>query len=218
MDFIIPDDDIIEKHENILIHAFYHLLNYDFRDGMFTDESSIYDMGSCGLQDNDYLQIAKEYEELDTKGKSYLECQKIYYKLVNNAFDKRLFSVFKQTYGFELNPKIHLLKDIAILLKETLPKKNWDEENIFILKRLNIISEQREKKHQEEQKTKQEQNKNITKFPRKKHFSDEEVAQGTNCFLMMKQLGISFDEANKLVDKNLEKRYEGKTFTPYKPS
>lgn len=215
-DFTIADSEIVDQHESILIHLFYSLLNYDYRNGMFTDESSIYDMGAVGLSNQDFIDVANQYHQQASDSLSYSEGQKLYYKILNKAFDNMIFEKFEKTYGFSLDSKTHLLKDIALLLKDKFPNKNWDTDIIFILKK---FDNQLKNEDILEKQTKVETKTigNVTKLPVRKKPTPDEVLNGTNSFLMQSVLGMSWEDAEKLASENYEKKMAGKKFEPYVP-
>ena len=82
MDFTIADSDLVDKNEDMMIHLFFNLFKFDFRSGLFTDESSIYDMGSMGLEHQDYIDVANEYYEKTSESLTYTQGQKLYYKIL----------------------------------------------------------------------------------------------------------------------------------------
>jgi hypothetical protein len=214
-DFTIADSDIVDQHESILIHLFYSLLDYNYRNGMFTDESSIYDMGAVGLSTQDFIDVANQYYKQTSDFLSYSEGQKLYYKILNKAFDNMIFEKFEKTYGFPLDSKIHLLKDIALLLKDKFPARNWDTDIIFILKKFDNQQKQEDISQNE---TKTETTSNVIKLPVRKKPTPDEVRNGTNSFLMQSVLGLSWEDAEKLASENYEKKMLGKKFEPYIPN
>jgi hypothetical protein len=214
MDINIIKSDIIEKNEDMMIHFFFNLFKFDFRDGLFTDESSIYDMFSTGLEDQDYIDVANEYYQKTSNEFTYTQCEKLYYKILNKKFNNMIFKKFNNTYGFNLDPKIHLLTDIINLLNKKFPERNWKKDNIFIIKTLDNIKIENTKT---ELKEKQEIQK-VVKLPVKKKLTDDEVRASTNEFLMIKQLGMNFEEAKKLAEENYNKKMQNKKFEPYIPN
>lgn len=214
MDFIIPDEDIVDRYEHILRHLFYHLLDYDYRDGLFTDESSIYDMGGTGLSDEDYSRVASTYRQEVPPNLSYTASQKFYFKLLNQEFDNMIASRFEKTYNFKLDPSIHLLKDLALLLNSTFPDRNWTTENLFISRQLDT---KRERNAQEKASRAVLDTGNVTKLPVRKKPSPDEILGGVNDYLMVTVLGMSQEDADALAKLNYEKRTEGKKFEPYDP-
>ncbi len=211
MNITIPPQDKIDSFEDIMIHFFYHVLKYDYRSGLFTDESSIFDMGSTGLDESDYLKAYHEYHDSLPKKLSYIQCQKHYYKILYRIFDEVVAQRVLEVYDIELPKKINLLVDIAAFLKDNV-NKNWQEENIFLIKTMDTKSFQKFKLEDEKKFT------NVIPIPIKKKLSDEDVAQGCNEFLMMSRLNMSWDDARVLAKKNYEKSMEGKIFEPYLPS
>ena len=214
MNITFSGSDIVEKYENILIHFGFHVMDFDFRSVFFSDESSMYDMGSNGLNDNDYHLVAKMYYDIASDNDTYSQGQKKYYKLLNTYTDKIWADNFESTYGFSLNKDKHLLKDIILELNDKFPSRNWDQDNIFIIKKFDALMEQRKKDEDEE---KLNNKNNIVKFPKRKKLSPEEIKQCTNYFLMVKELGMTYEDAKKLADHNYEKKMEGKKFEPYLP-
>lgn len=214
MDITFSDSDIIEKNEAILIHLFFHLFDFDFRSGFFSNESSIYDMGSCGFTDKDYIELAQLYYDTCPANYTYSQGQNFYFTLSNKRFDKMIAEKFKKTYGFTFDKKMHYLKDFVLLLKEHFPERNWEKDNIFILKTLDNRIERTEKEIQE--KTHQQDEK-IVQLPVRKKLSPEEIRNGYNEFLMVKELKMSWEEARNLAQLNFDKKHEGKKFEPYIP-
>ena len=43
-DITIADQDEIDKYEDIMVNVFYYLFSYNYNLGLFTDDSSVYDM------------------------------------------------------------------------------------------------------------------------------------------------------------------------------
>lgn len=215
MDFTIADSDLVEQNEQMMIHLFYNLLKFDFRGGLFTDESSIYDMGSMGLSHDDYIQVANEYYEKTSESLTYTQGQKLYYKILNKRFDDMIEEKFYQTYGFTLDSKTHLLVDIIKVLNENFPNRDWEMDNLFIIKTLDNIKIENERLELEKQQ--QAKNEKVVKFPGRKKLTDDEVWACTNEFLMVKQLGMNFKDAKKLAEENYNKKMEGKKFEPYIP-
>lgn len=214
MDIIIEDSDIIEKNEALLIHLFFHLFQFDFRKGLFTNLSSIYDMSGCGFQDEDYIELSKQYYSQCPEHYTYKEGRQFYQKLSNNHSDNIVFSNFFRTYGFNLDKKCHLLKDIIVLLNNNFPHKNWESDNIFIIKTLDHRLEKEEELHLLEM---EQQDKKIVKLPIRKKPSPEEIKNGYNEYLMVKNLGMNWEDAQQLAKANFEKKTSGKKFEPYLP-
>lgn len=214
MDITFADSDIVEKNENVLLHLFFHILNFDVRQGFFSDESSIHDMGTCGFTDIDYQILAKQYYDLCPEDYNYSQGQKFYLHLCHDRFDNMVIEKFKTTYGLTINKKTHLLKDFIVLLKENFPDRDWDKENIFIIKTLDNRLEKEEdniKQSLESEKT------NIVKLPVKKRLTPEEIKKGFNEYLMVKELGMTWDEASLLAKENFDKKMIDKKFEPYVP-
>lgn len=212
MDITFEDSDIVEKNESMLIHIFYHLIDYDFRQGFFSDETSLYDMGTCGLTDKDYFEIADDYNEHCPKDYSYSQGMKFYNKLCNEKFDKNIANNFLETYGFPFDEKKHILKDLIPLFHEKFPNRDWDTDIIFIIKTLdNILEKQKTTIIKEPQDTK------VVKLPVKKKLSPEEIKNSSNEYLLVKELGMTWDEARKLASENFDKKHQGKKFEPYLP-
>jgi len=216
MDFTVADSDLVDKNEDMMIHLFFNLFKFDFRSGLFTDESSIYDMGSMGLEDQDYIDVANEYYEKTSDELTYTQGQKLYYKILNKKFDDMISEKFNNTYGFYLNPKIHLLPDIINLLNEKFPNRNWEKDNIFIIKTLDNIKIENDRIELEEKEEAKKEK--VIKLPVRKKLTDDEVRACTNEFLMVKQLGMDFKDAKKLAEANYNKKIEGKKFEPYIPN
>lgn len=214
MDIIFEDSDIIEKNENILIHLFFNIVNYDFRNGFFSDESSIRDMESCGFSDEDYIALSKEYYETCPSNITYAEGQRHYQKLSHIRFDNMVIEKFEQIYGIVIDVKTHLLKDFILILKESFPNRDWDKENLFIIKTLDNRLDKEEQSILEEHKN---QDKKVVKLPVRKKLSPEEIKNGLNEFLMVKELGMKWEEARELAKFNFDKKMEGKEFIPYIP-
>ncbi len=217
MDFEWGSQDIIDKHENKLIHLFFYMFDYDYRNGVFSDESSIYDMGICGLKDEHFILAYHRYEECIGKLEKlpkYKECQKKYFSILYQIESDVFKDKFKIVYGIELPEKIHLLKDIVKYLDKNI-KRNWDEENIFIIKKLDVQSIQNE----DEEKPKKIINRDekIIPFPVSKKSTDDEIREGFNEFLMMSRLNMSWKEARAQVLINEDKYDDGKIFEPYYP-
>lgn len=215
MDITIGDSEVVDNNENLLIHVFFNLFNYDFRSGMFTNDSSIYDMSGTNFKDEDYVELAKEYYEQSPENYSYTQGQKLYQKLSNAKFDKNVFESFEKTYGFPLKPEQHLLKDVVLVLKEKFPTRNWDTENIFIFKTLDFRLKKEEE--EEERVLAEEKKQKVVKLPVRKKPSREEIKVCFNEYLISREFGIPFEEARILARANLEKAREGKKFTPYLP-
>lgn len=214
MNITFGDSDIVEKNEAILIHLFFNLLDFDFRSGFFSDESSIYDMGTCGFTDDDYFDLAQTYYDTCPQSYTYTQGQDFYLKLSNKKFDQMIVDKFEKTYGFSFNKKTHYLKDFVVLLQKNFPDRDWDKDNIFILKTLDNRIEKREKEIQEEVKSKDEK---IVRLPVRKKASPEEIRNGYNEYLMVKELKMTWDEARELSRSNFDKKHEGKKFEPYEP-
>lgn len=214
MDITFGDSDIIEQNEEILIHLFFNIIDYDFRNGFFSDESSIHDMGTCGFTNEDYDQLAQTYYDTCPTNYTYSQGQKFYQKLSNDRFDTMVVENFEKTYGFSIDKKIHYLKDFIILLKEHFPERKWEIENIFILRTLDNRLEKEVKAISEESQIKDEK---IVKFPVRKKLSPEEIKNGLNEYLMVKELKMTWEEATKLAKNNLDKKREGQKFEPYVP-
>ena len=213
-DFTISGNSEISKYDSILIHFYYSVLNYDYRNGLFTDESSIYDMGGTGLSDDDYTRVADEYETISATDKdmTYTEGQKLYFKLLNKAFDAHIVEKFKISYGLDFDLDKHLLVDIAKILEQEFPGRRWELENLFILRKFDV-----EREKVEHERIQREKDTNIIKIPVKKKLTEDEIRNGSNEFLMMNVLGMSYAEAEALAKTNFEKKTAGKRFVPYRP-
>lgn len=214
MDITFGDSDIVEQNEDILIHLFFNIIDYDFRNGFFSDESSIYDMGTCGFSEQDYEQLAQTYYDTCPENYTYTQGRKHYNQLSNEKFDNMVIEKFEKTYGFSIPPKLHYLKDFIILLKEHFPERNWAIDNTFILKTLNNRLEKEKKVLIENTQPKDDK---IIKLPVRKKLSQEEIRNGLNEYLMVKELKMTWEEAHKLCLSNLDKKHEGKKFEPYIP-
>lgn len=212
MNINFGDDDIVGNNENMLIHIFYHLFDYDLRLGFFSDESSIYDMGTSGLTEQDYFDIANEYNEKCPENYSYSEGMQFYNKLSNDKFDKVIASKFEKTYGFPFDENKHFLKDLVMLFHDKFPNRNWDTEVLFIIKTLDNRFEKEKSFDIENQK-----NKKVIKIPVRKKLSPEELKNSSNEYLLVKELGMTWEEATKLANENFDKKYLGQKFTPYLP-
>lgn len=215
MDITIGQSDIIDKNENLLIHVFFNLIDYDFRNGIFTNESSIYDMDGCNFKEEDYINLSKDYYEQFSENYSYSEGRDFYQKLSSAKFDKQIFKNFETTYGFTLTKEQHLLKDIILILQEKFPLRNWDTENIFILKTLNYRLAK--KVEEDKQILSEEKNQKVVKLPVRKKLSPEEIKGCLNEYLMIKELGMTWEDAKILAKSNFDKKMEGKKFEPYLP-
>lgn len=214
MDITFGKSDIVEQNNNILIHLFFHLVNFDVRQGFFSDESSIRDMGTCGFTENDYEILAKQYYDNCPQDYSYSEGQKFYLHLCHDRFDNMIVEKFEATYGFPIDKKIHYLKDFILLLKEKFPNRDWDRDNIFIIKTLDNILEKEELLVKEEVDSELT---NVIRLPVKKKKTVEEIKSGTNDYLMVKELGLTWQEARVLAQENFDKKMLGKKFEPYIP-
>lgn len=219
MDTIFGPSDEIEENEEILIHMFFHILDHDFRNGFYSNRSSIRDMSGCGFTDNDYINLSKEYYQLVPENSTYAQGQKFYQQLLNKYFDNMVIEKFQNVYSVAINEETHLLTDLVAILKTAYPVRNWREENIFILKTL----DQRLEKEEEEirlsagNEKMQDSAGNVVKFPIKKKLTPEEIREGINEFLMVKSLGLTWEEARELAQKNFDKKMQGRVFEPYVP-
>lgn len=214
MDITFSESDIIEQNEDILIHLFFHILDFDYRNGFFSDDSSIHDMGTCGFTQQDYIELAKLYNKTCPENYTYSQGQKYYLKLSNERFDNMVIEKFEKTYDIAIDNSLHYLKDFIILLKENFPNRNWATENIFILRTLdNRLKNEEDEILNEFQKLPEK----VIKFPVKKKLSQEEIRTGLNTYLMVEELGMSLQEARQLANTNYEKKYEGKKYQPYIP-
>jgi hypothetical protein len=212
MDFTISSSDIVDNHEDMLIHFYYHILDFDYRCGIFTDQSSICDMGSTGLKKLDYEVVAAKYHELDYKSMEYTQGQKAYNLILNNHWDRMVYNKIKSVYNIEFNTNVHLLIDIIKLLEEKYPNRNWANDNIFIIKMLDNRA-----KKQEENNIKEKEQTNVLKLNLRKKLTREEILKSTNDFLIAKELNIGFKEAHEIAQKNYIEKMKGKIFEPYIP-
>lgn len=215
MDITFSDSDIVEQHQDILIHLFFHLVDFDVRQGFFSDESSIRDMGTCGFKDEDYHILAKQYYDTCPANYTYSEGQKFYLHLCHDRFDNMIVEKFEYTYGFTIDKKTHFLKDFIFLLKDKFPHRDWVQDNIFILKTLDNRLQKEEDLILEEMHSNIS---NVIKLPLKKKLTPEEIKSGTNEYLMVKELGMKFPEARALAKENFDKKMLGKKFEPYIPT
>lgn len=215
MDIYIPDSGMVDKYENVLIHFFYHILDIDYRNALFTDESSIYDMGSTGLNKADYVKVAQEYAQLGTDSLDYFAGEKAYNKILNAHWDKVIHDRIHEVYGIDWDLKVHLLTDIAMMLEDQFPDRNWEEDIIFVIKMLDNRMEKEEKKI--EQELAQKQDEKVVKLQVRKKLTPDEVRACTNEFLMVRELGIPMEEARTLARANWAKKKESKKFEPYIP-
>jgi hypothetical protein len=209
MDIIQSDSSIIDKNEDVAINLFYYVFDYDFRKGLFTDESSIYDMSPLGLQNYDYEKIADEYEEKKPENLIYREYLNFYDKLLNERWEAVIKKKLQNHYGLIFNSDKHLLVDIISLIKIKFPYRKWSEENIFIIKKLDL-------KIVKEEKIIEKQT-NVRKLPYKKKLTDEDIATCINPFLLKESLNISLNEARKLATHNYDIKTKDKIFIPYRP-
>ncbi len=210
-DITIADQCEIDKYEDIMINVFYYLFSYNYNLGLFTDDSSVYDMKYLALENQDYKDIANDFEKINKEEFDYFEAEKEYNKILNNFFINKITNVFKEKYNYSFTKEKHLLKTIGKELKNLHPNKAWKEENIFLIKRLNHQQKQLKLIEQEEPKT------NVIKFPKRKKLTKEEIKKSTNFLLMMKELDMSYKEAKKLSDLNLKEKMKDKKFKPYIP-
>lgn len=214
MDITFSDSGVVDKNEDILIHLFFNIVDYDYRNGSFSDDSSIHDMGSCGFTDEDYLQLAQLYNDTCPKDYIYSEGQDFYQQLSNEHFDNMVIRKFESIYGITIDKHTHYLKDFVALLNEHFPSRNWSTENIFILRTLDnrLINEEKEILE-----ISKKLDQKILKLPIKKKLSPEEVRNGLNEYRMMNELGMTRKEAHELAKFNFDKKHEGKKFQPYLP-
>ena len=210
-DITIADQDEIDKYEDIMVNVFYYLFSYNYNLGLFTDDSSVYDMKYLALENQDYKDIANEFEKINKEEFDYFEAEKEYNKILNNFFINKITNGFKEKYNYSFTKEKHLLKTIGKELKKLHPNKAWKEENIFLIKRLNHQQKQLKLIEQEEPKT------NVIKFSKKRKLTKEEIKKSTNFFLMIKELDMSYKEARKLSDLNLKEKMKDKKFKPYIP-
>ena len=136
-DITIADQCEIDKYEDIMINVFYYLFSYNYNLGLFTDDSSVYDMKYLALENQDYKDIANDFEKINKEEFDYFEAEKEYNKILNNFFINKITNVFKEKYNYSFTKEKHLLKTIGKELKNLHPNKAWKEENIFLIKRLN---------------------------------------------------------------------------------
>ena len=209
---IKSESNTVDNNEYILIHFFFNVFNFDYRSGLFTDESSIYDLGAQGLEDSDYLFIAEEYYKLNTEIFNYDQGMKSYYKILNKYWDNFIIKKIENCYGFKLC-NIHLLPDIIATLKEKFPTKNWEDDTLFIIK---TLDNQIDKSIKQELKTKAETN--VIKLNIRKKLSREEILESCNEFLIAKELNISFSMAKEIANSNYDKKNIGRKFRAYIPN
>lgn len=213
MDITFANSDIVEQNEDILIHLFFHIVDYDFRDGFFSNESSIRDMDSCCFKDEDFVELARFYNETCRQNYTYSQGSEYYQKLFSEKFDNIFVERFEKAYGISIDKKTHYLKDIIVLLKDVFPNRNWKNDNIFILKTLDNRADKKDK----ELSQKPQSNEKVVKFPVRKKLTEQEIRSGFNEFLMTQELGLSWEEARQLVKANFDKKHEGEKFEPYLP-
>lgn len=216
MDIIFTDEDLLTDNEDILIHMFFNLLNYDYREGIFSNESSIYDMEGCNFTNEDYIFLFNQYQENKCENASYKEGCLIYQKMVNTYFDNMLISNFKKAYDLDFNKKKHLLIDLVSILKENFQNKDWKKDNLFILKTLDNRAEKKDFKSNKNNSLNENEEK-IIKFPIKKKLSKDEIKNSCNQILIMSELNMTWEEAYALVEINYDKKMKNKIFEPYYP-
>lgn len=227
MEFTMFPSDVVDANENILIHFFYHILNFDYRSGIFTDESSIFDMSDNILSKEDYANLRSQYYTASADADlDYHQGQKLYYGFVSKLHEERINDKCMAVYGFRLdfNGDPHLLKDIVSVMKNKLPHKDWDSENVFLIKRMDIQAEKDRiandartieldraisaPEFQDKEAT------NVIPIGRIRNPSKEEILKGFNPFLIAKELDMSMSEALEVVKKNQLEYYKNKKFEP----
>lgn len=212
MEIIYSSSDEINSNEDMMINVFYNLFNEDFRQGFFSDESSLYDMKYSGFNKNNYQEVANIYYNLVPNNLDYVDSQKFYIKIIDKVWKNFIFNKFMDIYGIDLKEK-HLLIDIIKSLKEKYPQRHWERENIFIIRTLdNLLNKQAKVNYPISSSQLNVIELNIRKKPTK-----EEILQGTNPFLIMKELNISLNEARSIAQNNYRKKMQGKVFKPYIP-
>lgn len=213
MDITYADGEFVDQHEYLGIHLFYYLFDYDYRSGMFTDESSIYDMGNImGLTHEEIEEVADQYDEQKDDSLTYSECMNKYNKLLNAKWDAMIIKKLQDHYGIIFNPKKNLLVDIMKQMLEKFPNRDWETENIFIIKKLDYKNKQ-----EEEERLQEEKDSNVVRLGVRKKLTKEEVATCTNPFLISQELEMSMKEARKLAQKNYDLKMKDRVFTPYRP-
>lgn len=213
MDITYADSDFVDQHEYLGIHLFYYLFDFDYRRGMFTDESSIYDMGNImGLTHKEIEEVADQYDAQKDDSLIYSECYKKYNKLLNAKWDAMLIRKLQEHYGITLEDKKHYLVDIMKQMLENFPNRDWETENIFIMKKLDA-----QNKREEEEELKKQKESKVIRLGVRKKLTKEETLACTNPFLIKEELGISMKEARELAQKNYDLKMKDRIFTPYRP-
>ena len=80
--------EIISEHDLIGLHFVKTLFDMDYREMSLSDESCLSDFAGCGLSDDDWDRINKEYQTLLNSNINYPESEKIYQKIKNKYWDK----------------------------------------------------------------------------------------------------------------------------------
>lgn len=219
----VYETKIIDQLEEILINVSYYLFKSDYlrsKKAFGTYDKSLINNIVSKLSKEDYENIAKLYYESYTINLTYTDCEKLYRKTIENYNDKLFVKYFEKEYGIKVDNN-SLLVDAINQLKNKFPDKNWKQENIFILKKLDYINEKNiekvielRKKAKEE---KEKENINVKFLNIKKKYTREEVLKSDNSFLIASELKISKEEAEIIAEMNYNEKMKNIKFEPYIP-
>lgn len=219
----VYETKIIDQLEEILINVSYYLFKSDYlrsKKAFGTYDKSLINNIVSKLSKEDYESIAKLYYESYTINLTYTDCEKLYRKTIENYNDKLFVKYFEKEYGIKVDNN-SLLVDAINQLKNKFPDKNWKQENIFILKKLDYINEKNiekvielRKKAKEE---KEKENINVKFLNIKKKYTREEVLKSDNSFLIASELKISKEEAEIIAEMNYNEKMKNIKFEPYIP-
>lgn len=216
MDITLCESSVVDSNKNLLIHFFYSVFGFDYRAGLFTDQSSVYDLSDLLLSSSDNALLKVMYYKEADPTWDYFKGKKFYYDLRFSAFESALNSKIASAYNIDMSKyaNVHLLPDIVSMLHQEFPNRAWDQEVVFISRRLDLLEIAARKLDQAViAASKPDPFVNVVPL-RSVTSSKEEILSGFNPILISKTAGISLEEAIAKVEQNRLDFYKDKKFEP----
>lgn len=212
MKFELGDNKLVLDNEYLLIHFFHYVLKFNFRDGIFFDESSIYDLSDSVLSESQIARLKQEYYNSVPSNFDYYQGMRFYFNLKYAEVKQQYNKNCLMTYGFSLYDvgDIHLLREIIQQLKATFPARNWKQECVFVFKQQDVESQS----DRREEVGFAPASSNVVPIGVVRKPSKEIILEGFNPLKIAESEDISIIEAIQIVDKNREEKFKDAKFYP----
>ena len=178
--------EIISEHDLIGLHFIKTLFDMDYREMSLSDESWLSDFSGCGLSDEDWDIINKEYQILLNSSINYPESEKIYQKIKNKYWDKFITQKVFEEYKIVIEKTNVCLYLLFQTIQDSISKKKLKEDiSEFVFEESEEIILQPRK---------------ILTFEQ----IQEKLTTTLNPFFYKTYAYVSFEEAKALVKKRIE--------------